>query len=552
MVSKVAVIALVAIVACPILMGYAMNLDQVTHTEYAPAEDSTVNVTPLLQTSTAYNYTHADPYSLNTNFVSSANCRVIPVYNKISSVKSAYPLIITQYSNQSWVNALQAVADKYFYEEFNYDPATSSHSITIQAMVNNVLTDVMTIPYIHSFYYDSVNQKYEYTFYYNTTTLSGGFGVGDVRSLKLNSYSGTADVIVSSYASNRYADLTAGTYFRGNLIDSRSLLPANTKSVLLTVNLNSITDANYSVLMEFTGGGYYLQKSTVGGVVSWKAINQVDSSVIDLYYDVSRNNVYQIYVDVVKTNQDASYYYMDSHREFRYVGDWPSTFGEANYYLKYEQDCPFTSSTNYPEPSFGAIRFIGSYTYDNRTPLIRIDDAMVQGFEYSIIENQTYNPSAFKANPSTTIKDITEYGVSLSFAGNTYAVTDGNITMGTHQIPVKNIVFDSIPSGLNTYDNRINGTVVSTTATPSTIVFNGKWAASIQTTEQTLNTYTTTEWTPGHFGWDGIDTNFLIVGLLISLGTFIAIGIYIRKTGKGLWPALIVCGGAVIIFFCML
>lgn len=84
------------------------------------------------------------------------------------------------------------------------------------------------------------------------------------------------------------------------------------------------------------------------------------------------------------------------------------------------------------------------------------------------------------------------------------------------------------------------------------ITFGGSWSAMITTESMESYTYTRTEWTPGQFGWNGLDQNFMMVGLLTSIGAFIALGIYIRRTKAALWPLLIVCGGAAMLFFCML
>ena len=91
MVSKIAVIALVAIVACPILLGYALNLEETTVTDYRPTDDS-VNVTPLLQNGTEWSYADADPTQLNSFEYTVVGSKFIPYYNQISSVKTTTPL----------------------------------------------------------------------------------------------------------------------------------------------------------------------------------------------------------------------------------------------------------------------------------------------------------------------------------------------------------------------------------------------------------------------------------------------------------------------------
>ena len=125
--------------------------------------------------------------------------------------------------------------------------------------------------------------------------------------------------------------------------------------------------------------------------------------------------------------------------------------------------------------------------------------------------------------------------------------------VGTHQIPVKGLVMSSIPNGAGTYDNKIGNTIVSTTATPSTITFNGVWSASISTQSMESYTYTKTEWIAGEFAWDGMDQNFLIVGLITCLGAFVALGIYARRTRSGgIIPLMIVTGCAAAVFFIMI
>jgi hypothetical protein len=252
---------------------------------------------------------------------------------------------------------------------------------------------------------------------------------------------------------------------------------------------------------------------------------------MDLYYDSGRlSNTYQIYVD-------------NTGMEFRYVGNWPTLFGPANVYQTFRYDRDYSYQ-------IGGLKMINFW---NSTPVMRVDSSEYRAFEYPIIEDQAYNPADFKTNPATTLSGNMIYGRSLTFGSNTYTVTDGNITLGSHKVPVKGMVLDSIPNENGNYDNRINGTKVSESANPATITFNGKWSASISTIAQESYTYTKTEWIAGSFGWDGIDQNFLIVGLITCLGVFIALGIYARKRGTGgLIPLMIVTGCAAAVFFIML
>ena len=312
---------------------------------------------------------------------------------------------------------------------------------------------------------------------------------------------------------------------------------------MFTVDLSSVTDASYELYL-----GKTLTKTTTDGVVKW-TVSGSGFDPFDLYYDqTSTNNTYQILfsADPNGWSVGSGIRAYDMHTEFRYVGAWPSLIGEANYYQLYEVDTVTTQvgDLNLSEFSIRADHEL--------TPIIRVDDAEYRAFEYPIILDATYDPASFKLNPSTTINNPTIYGHSIEFGGNTYVVKNGNITIGTHQVAVKGLVLSSIPDGNGEYNNKIGDTVISTTAAPSAITFNGKWSASISTIGQEQYEYTKTEWIAGGFAWNGMDQSFLMVGLITSLGVFIALGIYARRSRASVWPLMLVCGGAAALFFIML
>ena len=557
MVNKIAVIAIVAILAVPIMIGYGMNLEPTVVTEYL-ADNDQVNTTQLLQNGTVPNYLHADAYQINTSFsypgVGTAD--LIPSYYGISSTVSSYCLRVFHYKNQSWNNVNQNIDYPYFYEQFDYDPANNSHSITVYGLVGGVETLLYTFNNIHSICYYKDTGDYTISYYTGT-----GYNVqyyslnGQLTKLILNTISGKSDVYISSYRDGYYADIAAGFYFEGEPNKWRIDLPEGSKSAVLTINLDSITASTYRILFTSAFNNYTtLEKTTTGGVVSWKYI--FNGTPTELYYNPNiSNNTYQIYFDISKTSEDSTYKYFKLDTTFKYVGSWPTVIGKANYYKEYS----FTQNTHLslssPDATLDHIDFI-SYNNSNNlgnSPIMRMDDVYLRGFDLPAIVNNTYDPASFKNNPLTTIKNINLYGSSIVFGGNTYTVdSTGNITLGTHEIPVDNLKLESTPT-TGGYENKINGYVVSVTANPSTITFYGSWRATVVTDSQSVNTYNHTEWKVGQFAWDGIDQNFLIVGLITSLAAFLGLGIYARKSNsKGVIPLMIVCGGAAALFFVML
>lgn len=559
MVSKVAVIALVAIVACPILLGYGMNLSETTVTEYKSNNDP-MNVTQLLQTGTEWSIANGDPYAMNSKafaqFAVNNDAYSYPVFNSVSSVKTSIPMY--QLYINPWGGGTDngAIASYQEYQLWLDYVVSASHTVSLKIYYNNgnsniTFTDVVFVKYSASTEKITVYGSYNYnnpnSNYINTMS------VPNIYSLVYTVTGGSIPILFSYIPKtgiSSYADISDGYYFqkmsnRPYLGGWDIKLPDQTINALLTINLDSITDSSYTMELEQIGSyPVTLTKTTTAGVVSWQL--HKPGTTYDLYYNPAiSDNTYQVLLTDTGSNGLSN----TGHMQFRYIGHWTKTIGAANYYQTYDLDYTQQGSQG---DTLDSISIVANDAANSRSPTVRIDAAQFRAYEYPVIEG-SIDPAAFKTNPATTISNIEQYGTQLIFGGNTYDVTNGNITLGTHQIPIKNMVLDSIPNADTLqYDNRINGTVISTTAVPSTIQFVGSWSANVSITSMDQSSYVKTEWTPGQFAWDGLDENFLMVGLLTSIGVFIALGIYIRRTKSGLWPLLLVCGGAALLFFTML
>lgn len=573
MVSKVAVIALVAIIAVPIMLGYAMNLDQVTETDYKTSGES-VNVTPLLQQDTGYTYAYASISEMNTdNFTLSGVANSYPEYVSKTHTKSS--IYMRDYFNTvAQVGIDYHLNESYYMETYITDyPSGQYMSMGIYGDNNGnmQLYATVTRPIVYKYVDDTHTLTYSYL--YNGSVITGSYTNDDIM-LRFTHYGGfvpndhgfsqgypKTDVDLSYHPG--WVDIAAG--FRLPAIAANSMylgethtkplvqFPAGTVSYIITIDLSSITDPNYKFGIT---SDMMLEKTTVDGVVTWTVKNRpaISPPVMDeqvIYYDPnSSNNTYQfvVWTDInggTPSPDLPGYNIYTVHRELRYVGAWPTLIGEANYYQTYDFETEITATN----PRVTSVQFGGYAAY---SPIMRIDQAYYRAMEYPVMTNQIYNPADFKTNPSTTINNPIQYGSSITFGGNTYEVSKGNITLGTHKIPVNGLVLSSVPNPEGGYDNKIGNTVISTTAAPSTITFNGQWSASISTTAQQEYEYTKTEWIAGGFAWDGIDQNFLMVGLITCLGVFVALGIYARRSGARVLPLMVVCGGAALLFFVML
>lgn len=561
MVSKAAVIALVAIFAIPILLGYAFNLTEETKTEYKPEGDS-VNVTPLLQTDSAYTAANAEINALNTDFEHDS-MPYHPVYTKITTTNTSYQMdqrkvVLTPGGVVYW-----RLSD---IDGLLYIFAGNNSGVRLDYNDRTGTGLIFSYQNIQTIMYDSSDQKMDYSYRYGASGSIASTTVTDIYNyvvlINENNFNATIYYDIKSPTGSKYVDF-AGGFYCDNMGSGTTLnLPERTKSVLITIDLNSITDSSYT--FKLSGGQLTMlfTKTTTNGVVNWsvkKTAPDAEEIIEDnLYYNQSSSsNTYQIYLNIENlSSYDDPYmpgrtlYVNTSHVELRYVGNWPTAIGSANYYQRYVYD--YTNNDSLASDQFNKLTMRNEpASSTGRSPLMRIDGALYSAFAYGIITDASYSPADFKINPTTTLS-VNKAGISLEFGGNTYTVdSSGNITLGTHKVSTNGMKLSSVPVA-GGYENKINDVVVSTTADPSTIRFNGHWGASVSTVANTSSTYTTTEWHAGSFGWDGIDHNFLMIGLLTSVGVFIALGLYVRRTRSSLWPLLVVCGGAVMLFFIML
>lgn len=248
----------------------------------------------------------------------------------------------------------------------------------------------------------------------------------------------------------------------------------------------------------------------------------------------SDNSVYQL-------TETDTYYQVD------YIGKWPTKIGVAPAYITYG---PYDKRL---PGEFNKVHLKQDFNNPGWTPTTRIDMALVRSMEHLVIIDKEYDPATYRPdNPITTLSNISQYGDSIIFGGHTFTVSNGKITIEGKSVSLEGREFNSIKEG-NVWYNRIGSTIISESATPSTIIFNGTWDISnISTQNQTEKTITETKWVPGQFAWDGVDTDFKIAGIMASLGAFIALAIYGRRSGTKVLPLLLVCGGAAFMFLLMI
>lgn len=555
--------ALVAIIAAPILIGYGMNIETETETRYVQ-DGNAVNVTGLLTNDTLYNYTNA-----NINELNSSNLYTIPANGDIAMWMPDYvDYSKTKTSIPYKVGVLAPTDDLTILDFLKIDNYAAGQNSTFSVKVyDHGSGNDPDYIYSHTYgkvvglYYDKNESKLWVT--YKNSDNPPYFRTWEVDNpyyLEYTNYTGiTCMWTYTAQAENdpnqTYADINEGWRFP-NTYDSppfrRYSTPSNANDMLITFNLDSADPSeNLICLTENHTGSQNrpahtiaLEKDTSSGSTEWYAyVESFESETkVKVPYnpDIS-NNSYQIW-------------FTRGGAELRYVGAWHDTIGESNYFWsnKFEWKPYYVIPDN--EYILGFNCENRSATYYHSEMIFRIDAANVMANTYQSIHDVTYDPQGMtnKANPATQIKDIVRTGTSITFGGITYTITDGKITIDGHSVPIRDMTFSSTVNDLGTYDNAISGTVVSQTAAPSDLVFGGYWVMSVSTYAQDTESYNVTHWVPGKFAWQGIDANFITVGLMASVSAFIGLAMYGRRSGAKVLPLLLVCGGAAFMFLLMI
>ena len=552
MVSKIAVMALVAVVAVPILLGYGLNINTEDRQVWAENDDP-INAKDYLQTTfdaTGITYTDADFYQMNSNIFYRQvygsplqHLKFYPWYQQVGTVKT--PIALSQIvrgsadyhlpNNSSFTNGQVFVSGEYdasnYYNIVFYTNGAPSQTIS---HLDNVVFVGTTA---HYQYRDSGNALRGST--YTNADDSRIWSVGNPTSYLSFTYVPTPEYAnpAAGYRLNLDGAKWTTGYYHIDVEQTQLEISKTTKSMLMTFDLSTLTDPDATFRIVCTLGEIYFKKTTTDGVAKWEytaySPNGSPTNYQEMYYNpLASSNTYQIYINADYTG------------ELRYVGAWPDIIGPADSLIT----TPFEI---YHNPGFTPAEHISTMFISGPTPVMRIDAARVGAYDYRVMEDAVYDPAVFRANPITTLNNGLRFGPSLEFGGNTYTVTKGNITIGTHDFSLEGMTFESVQVG-GQYENRINGNTVSTTATPSTITFNGKWLTDVTTESQAMTTVSETKWEPGKFAWNGIDTDFKLAGLMASLGAFIGLAIYGRRSGTRVMPLLVVCGGAALMFLVMI
>ena len=544
MVNKITVTALVLIVACPILLGYAMAFEDVTNTYYV--ESDSKNVTGLLRNSTEYNYTLANTYTINsrvwatTDVIAQPTNRYYPEYRTVGDTYTSIPIGIA--------DTVPAILDltqySYYFIDFNvgYDPA------------NRVAITTTNLGSIGNTY--SVNAIEYYgdgkplIYYWNSYGVGISSQPSGVTSITFDSsnYSGTPTIRYTNTdgTANKYADFVDGydpfglSYSKPYSATWSAYLYCS--EVVITMDLNVLTaDPNSGYNYQY-GLGIYANGYPGDVTLAQLRIKEVSGqwTINDTPMVRSSDSSMNVWQFVINKNGTIT---------ANYIGGWPIAIGKAYAY----QSIEVTTNSGYDYD----IQTITLWKYDASSERVRVDLATARSNEYPIISNQTYDPATLNGDTDgyrTTISKADILGDSITFAGTTYSVNGTNLVIGTKKTPINGLTFVSEKQQDGTYLNYIDGFKPAATSSASAedVTFNGKWSMIVTTAYTDMESKQETQWTPGKFAWNGVDQSFALMGLITCAAVFVGLGMYGARSGAKVGKLMIICGCAAFVFLALM
>ena len=545
--AKLVMIAVVLIVAAPILLGYGMALEEEERTVWNDGE--TKNVTNFLYNYVSFSAVSIDSYALNSVVLRDQIGHIAPVYASVGSTVTPMYYVSTLYETGE---SMSFECNQYVYSAY-FDPLSTPSTATFYYNMTPQYTKN-----ILSAFYDSVSNKL-----YGYEVVGGNvvpYSISPALNYLVSLYT-PEDVYLhillnSNYGNPDYVDLTAGwyipepSYYGGQYVGGEYEYAPNPSvsetynDLILSIDLASFTgDLAYTI--DYSNGA----DPQVVNIHSHPIIEDGITVGHSFTADLNGDDLKTVYMDLSGNAPSSSnnWYQIRATAKgisLSYVGTIGSTFGAYQAYDAATWTFP-TAKESYD--------IYGIYLPNDDSIIYRGEFAVQKGFDYPVIKNKTYVPKSFSGDSNkVSISQIYKYG-SFEWGGETvtidtngYYIINGSRRNVDKGIELKTIYEDS------TYTNYINGREVSQTATAPELVFNGVWDCAVEATSLFSEQTTSMEWQPGKFAWNGVDSSFALMGLVTCVAVFIGLGMYGRRSGAKVGTLMLICGGAALIFLALI
>lgn len=541
MVNKIAVMAVVLIVSVPILLGYGMAFEEVTRGSWDESDERAIS--GLLYNEESWTYLSSNSYSINNQVLYAGGQYFNPYYTHIQATPyTSLPVSITHFPHNSNVGINMGSGTSGTFAIYAGSVNITMKLVnngTVVATVDNVQTAQFANGTFYG-YYKSGDDLVSYS--YQTSTFN-----------QVNFSNGIVDLIHYNPSGTRYADPTYGWQINQHELSVNDI-PIYWTMPDLKANLITMT-IDFGTTMEHMDDGdltltYGKSLGSVGDINvllhketsnCYMEINGTRVPIVTNNGDFSAsNNVWQLTMDLEKYTWD-------------YVKDWPGQFGRApSYYtleIPYSQSVQYIDGVKLDDPGL----YYGLVTY---SPIYRADFVSYRSMPFPIIKDNTYDPlplaGGYQASFRLTFDEVSMIGDSFTFGGETFTVNNGVVTLPNNsKVKMENITLDSRLDENGVRTSYINNQEIST-GYDTSITLSGKWGAIVVLDKLTYNETTSTEWQPGEFAWNGVDSSFALMGLIACVGVFVGLGMYGARSGAKVGMLMLICGGAALIFLALI
>lgn len=183
----------------------------------------------------------------------------------------------------------------------------------------------------------------------------------------------------------------------------------------------------------------------------------------------------------------------------------------------------------------------------------RVDSAEILSGYFATTQDATIDMDALWPGKSfvLSLSSIGIYGDSITYAGQNFPVENNTITVNGKQIRLLQAAFSATLED-GEYTATINGEEVATTSAAPTLYLGGEWSLTLMAYNVERIEGTHMVWQAGEFAFNGADSSFALLGLLTCGAVFVGLGMYGRRSGAKVGMLMLITGCAALIFLAMI
>lgn len=183
----------------------------------------------------------------------------------------------------------------------------------------------------------------------------------------------------------------------------------------------------------------------------------------------------------------------------------------------------------------------------------RVDLARIQGGTFPSTKDCLLDLNALFPNTSYLLKinSVGVYGDLLQIGSFSSSVSEGSITISGQKIPIRGMEIKCLyDENSNEFVTTVSGLEVDRSGTPASLYLGGEWSMTLTYFVVQKVPTTETVWVAGGYGLSEDGT--IVVALIVDGAVFLGLGFYGRRSGVKVGWLLVVCGLTAFVLIAML